>query len=307
MKVLILCSGNNNTVAPFISVQVEALNKMGVETEYFLIKGKGVTGYLKNIKGLKQAIRTFRPNLIHAHYGLSGLVATLQTNIPVVTTYHGTDINNKKIRIFSQIAAYRSGYNIFVSENLADKIKSNKKAIIPCGVDTSLFFPQDKDEAKMALGLDKEKKYILFSSAFNNTIKNYPLAKSSIEILNDDNIKLLELKGYTRSQVSQLMNASDLALLTSYSEGSPQFVKEAMACNCPVVSVDVGDVKHLLSGVTNSYITLNTADDLASKIKSVLTQKNKSNGRLKIFDLSLDANSVAEALIEIYHHGIKHK
>jgi glycosyltransferase involved in cell wall biosynthesis len=306
MKALIVCSGNNNKIAPFISDQVEALNNLGIETVYFLIKGNGFRGYLNNLKPLIKAIQQENPDLIHAHYGLSGLFATLQTNIPVVTTYHGTDINNKKIRIFSQIAAYRSSYNIFVSENLADKIKSNKKAIIPCGVDTSLFFPQDKDEAKKALGLDKDKKYILFSSAFKNTIKNYPLAKSSIEILNDDNIKLLELKGYTRSQVSQLINASDLALLTSYSEGSPQFVKEAMACNCPVVSVDVGDVKHLLSGVTNSYIALNTADDLASKIKSVLTQKNNSNGRLKIFDLSLDANSVSESIIQIYHHGIKH-
>ena len=86
MKILILCSKNSGRIAPFITDQVEALQKAGVVCEYFTVEGKGVKGYLRNFIPMMRKIREFQPDIIHAHYGLSGLLANLQRKVPVVTT-----------------------------------------------------------------------------------------------------------------------------------------------------------------------------------------------------------------------------
>lgn len=128
MRVLIVCSKNSGQISPFISEQVIALQNEGLECDYFTIERKGIKGYLGNRTYLLHKINAFRPHLIHAHYGLSGLLANTQRKVPVVTTYHGSDINNNKIFIFSRIAMYFSAYNIFVSErNLR---KTNLKKIV---------------------------------------------------------------------------------------------------------------------------------------------------------------------------------
>ena len=149
----------------------------------------------------------FEPDIIHAHYGLSGLFANFQRKVPVVITFHGSDINFPKIRPFSLLAARLSHYNIFVSEKLARKARARKKYVIqPCGVDFNTFYPVDKELARKTLSLWPEKKYILFSGSFNNRIKNAGLAKKAIEILSDK-IELIELKGYSREDVNLLFNA----------------------------------------------------------------------------------------------------
>ena len=104
MKVLIVASYNKNRFAPFILEQAEALMKRQCEIEWFGLKGKGLKGYLKNLPALKKKIREIHPNVVHAHYGLSGLLANLQRRVPVVTTYHGSDINDKKALRFSKMA-----------------------------------------------------------------------------------------------------------------------------------------------------------------------------------------------------------
>jgi UDP-N-acetylglucosamine:LPS N-acetylglucosamine transferase len=122
MKILIICSFNTNQISPFISEQVELLSKTGVSVKYFLINGKGFRGYLKNVVPLKEEIRSFQPDIVHAHYGLSGLLANLQRIIPVITTFHGSDINLLNNWIYSQSSALLSRYSIFVSKNLSAKI-----------------------------------------------------------------------------------------------------------------------------------------------------------------------------------------
>ena len=148
------------------------------------------------------------------------------------------------------------------------------------------------------MGLSTQKKYILFSAAFNNTIKNYPLAKAALDRMGNSNIELLELKNFTRKEVAVLLNAADLALMTSFSEGSPQFVKEAMACNLPIVSVDVGDVKELLGDTEGTYICSYDSRDVADKIKQALNFAKRTNGREKI--QHLDSRVIAEEIIAVY-------
>lgn len=297
MRVLIVASGNANKLSPFVKDQALALEKQGIELCYFLIKGNGVKGYLSNYKSLIKKIKECKPNVVHAHYGLSGLLAILQRKVPVVTTFHGSDINDKKVRFFSKIASSFSRKSIFVSENLSKLLNVKNPIIIPCGVDFSIFKPLDTP-TKKDFNLDLDKKYILFSSSFDREVKNYPLAKQVIAKFDPLKVGLIELKGYNREQVCSLMNVVECGLMTSFTEGSPQFIKEAMSCNLPVVTTNVGDVNTLLKGVDNSYITSYEVDDIYNKVALILESSNRSNAREKI--KYLDNIKIANKLIEVY-------
>ena len=285
MKVLIVASGNSGKIAPFVLEQGESIRNLGIEVKYFLIKGKGFQGYVKYQLELKKNIETFRPDIIHAHFGLSGLFANIQRRLPVVTTYHGSDINNNKIRPLSILAKMLSKKNIFVSKQIAEKIILNRNYnVIPCGIDLDNFYPIEKHNARIKMNLCLDKVIILFSSSFSIKEKNYSLAKEAIDRLPLD-VELIELKGYNREEVNLLLNACDAALLTSISEGSPQFIKEAMACNIPIVSTAVGDVKWLFDGIDGCFLTTFNPKDVAEKIKLALIFSEKigrTNGRDKI-------------------------
>jgi teichuronic acid biosynthesis glycosyltransferase TuaC len=300
MKILIVCSKNSGRIAPFITEQVFALQKAGVECSYYTIEGKGIRGYLSNFGLLLKKILVNRPDIIHAHYGLSGLLANLQRIVPVVTTYHGSDINQSKAYKFSKWSIRFSAWNIFVSEKNVRLAGVKKRySLIPCGVDTDTFYPVDKMMARMEMGLNEHEKLILFAGTFDNQVKNPSLAIDAVKQM--EGVRLLELKGYTRQQVAWLMNAVDACLLTSHSEGSPQFIKEALSCNCPVVSVDAGDVKTLMEEVDHCRIVDRNATDIANALQWVMDKNERlTHGRAKIEALELDSQSVAAKIKDIY-------
>jgi teichuronic acid biosynthesis glycosyltransferase TuaC len=300
MKVLIVCSKNSGRIAPFIVEQVDSLSKLGVDMEYFCIEGKGMGGYLKNRKSLMKKIRQYKPDLIHAHYGLSGLLANTQRHVPVITTYHGSDINIPRIFCLSRINMILSKHAIFVSEKHRQKSKlQHKFSVIPCGVDIDLFVPLDKIKAREVLGLDLTVKTILFAGAFSIPVKNPDLAKAANALL--DNTMLIELKGYTREEVAVLLNAVDVLLMTSFTEGSPQIIKEALACNCPVVSVDVGDVSQVISDIPGCFISSYEPNDVAAKLQQAIDFGQRTEGRNRILELKLDLQSVAEKILAVYN------
>lgn len=310
MKVLVVCSYKeqlNDNLAPFVKEQVEALRAMGVECECFLVKGKGITGYLRQLRPLKDRISAFCPDVVHAHFGLCGLLANLQRNVPVVTTYHGSDINDKKVRPLSLMAIRLSKWNMFVSRKTMEIAKPKRKySLLPCGIDLSDLQLTEKSEARRKIGLSESKKYVLFAGAFDNAVKNAPLAKETIGLLPDKNVELLELKGYSRDEVTLLMCAADTFLMTSFSEGSPQVIKEAMACGCPIVSVDVGDVKERTAGVEGCYVA-KTRDpkELAELLQKAMAFEGKTKGREKLLADGLDNGFVARKLIEVCDRIIK--
>jgi glycosyltransferase involved in cell wall biosynthesis len=298
MKVLIVCSGNSGKISPFVQEQANALQKLKVEIDFFQIKGKGPLGYLRNLKRLNAKINKTRYQLINAHYGLSGLFANLQRKLPVVTTLHGSDIHSRYVKPFSLLAKRMSSQSIFVSKYMAEIAGERSPVIIPCGVDFDVFYPIDKDEARRRLNMDLNKKYVLFSSAFNKPVKNYNLAKEAMSLLETKEVELLELNGYTRQQVALLMNAVDVALLTSHSEGSPQFVKEAMASNCPVVSVNVGDVKDIIKDTQGCYLCFHDAKQIAVSLEKALNTQRRTNGRENVTHLR--SNIIAERVRKVY-------
>jgi len=308
MKILIVCSGN----APnfdfrihnaFVYEQIEAVKSLyNIEYDTFFIKGKGFLGYISNLLLFYKQIRENKYSIIHAHYLLSGLFSRLQFKYPLIVTFHGSDINISIARIFSRILSYLTSYSIVVSEELLLLLKNKKyTSVIPCGVDTNIFYPMDKTEVRKELNLYLNKKYILFSSSFKNKVKNFTLAKQAIDNLADKNIEVIELKNKTREEVSLLMNAADLLLLTSHSEGSPQVIKEAMACNCPIVSTDVGDVKEIVNFTSGCYITSFNANEVAKNIEFAIQFsliKGRTNGRDKV--KHLDNEIIAGKICEIY-------
>jgi glycosyltransferase involved in cell wall biosynthesis len=299
MKVLFVFSGNSTKVHPFISEQRLSLEKKGVQIDYFPIIGKGLTGYLKNLPNLNKIIKINSYDLVHAHYGFSGMLAVLQTKCPVIISFIG-EMNFPILRIISRIALRFSAYNIFVSEELKikSKIKKNNYSIIPYGVDLDTFVLLDKVESRKKLKLPLNRRVALFSGLFDNPDKNYQLAKDSVNLV--DGLILFELSGhYKRNEVNLLFNACDLLLLTSPREGSPQVIKEAMACNCPIVSTDVGDVKEIIGNTKGCYVTSFDPLDVAEKIKLALKFGRKTNGRQKI--KHLDVNIIAKNIIDIYN------
>lgn len=301
MKVLFVASHNQGQFAAFVREQAQALTSLGVEVELFGIEGHGIKGYLQNLGALKQKIRSFQPHVIHAHFGLSGVLANLQSDVPVVTTYHGCDINTLKLRMISLPALLHSRYNIFVSVNQLQKLPNwlrRRHEVLPCGVDCDAIRQIAKADARRELGLQQDKKYILFSSSFSRSEKNYPLAEQAMSQIPD--AQLLEFKGYDRAQVYVLMHAVDCGLLTSIREGSPMFTKELLACGTPVVSTNVGDVSEQFKDVDGAYITTFDSNDVAAKVQEALDRNNRVTLPPDWMQ-RYDNRAIAKRLIEIYN------
>ena len=298
MKLLIVCSSTAGQIATFIQEQGDALVEAGINVDYFGIEGKGWRGYLKSRKFLLQKINDYKPDLIHSHFGLSSLLANLQRKIPVVSTYHGCDINTFNLRILSVFPLLFSKFNIFVSLNQSKKVKqiARKHAIIPCGIDFNMFYPMDKQLARKELAWADNKKYVLFSSAFSRFEKNAKLAKDAIQKL--DNYELIELDGYNRDEVRLMMNACDVGLLTSLREGSPMFIKELMACKRPIISTNVGDVAEQIDGIDGCVLIDYNPDSVVNALKQLETFEQVNFPKEKY--LLIDNKNIASQLIDIY-------
>jgi glycosyltransferase involved in cell wall biosynthesis len=300
VKVLIVCSQNHEWgVATFIVEQADALMKQGVEIDYFYIRKKGIIGYLSNYLPFRQKLKKNTYDLVHAHYGLSGLLASLQRKIPVIVTYHGSDINNAYHRFFSTIAIHLSKFNIFVHSSIRRNVCSAQSAIIPCGIDLDQFYPVSRDQAYEQLNLAPNKHRILFAGAFDRVVKNVGLARQALA-LTVQQPELIELKNYSREEVRSLMSACDLLLVTSFSETGPLVVKEALACGSPVVSVDVGDVQQLLQKIESSFVVPREPEAIAEKIDLILEGSLDLSQFERSIDTRFDNNLIAEKIIAIY-------
>jgi glycosyltransferase involved in cell wall biosynthesis len=308
MKVIIVCSGTRGIISPFIKEQMDSLARLGgIEFRLFQIKKKGWLGYFFHLKPFLNTIKQFNPDLIHAHYGLSGFLANLQRKVPVLTTFHGSDINNPYILRWSKWAHRLSVASIFVEKGMMLRIrKHHNSVIIPCGVNLSTFYPVPKLKSQEILNLQPGNINILFSSGFDNPVKNYPLARMASNLAEkkiEQKINLLELKGLSRDNVNLYINASDCVLLYSSSEGSPQFIKEAMACNCPIVATDVGDISWVTEKTEGCYVASQKVEDVADKLIMAIEftrLSGRTKGRERIFTLGLDADNIANRIMEVY-------
>ncbi|MCL6259684.1 glycosyltransferase [Aquiflexum sp. TKW24L] len=309
MRILIVCKANFEPSElnfqknrAYIYDQFVGIKKHIHTVDVFFLRGTGTLSYVKGAFELRKFLKNKDYDIVHAHYGYCGFIAGLVSRFPVVVTYHGTDINEKVSNLISSVSMYFASWNIFVSEKLYQKsILRPKKnfSIIPCGVDLDIFKPIPIERKKLKKEFGSGNKEILFSSSFSNKVKNFPLANESFLLLKDFDATLIELSNKTRLEVAEILNRCDILLLTSFSEGSPQIVKEAMACNCPIVSTDVGDVKKIIGHAEGCFVTKFDKYEIAEKMRIILERGERSNGREFMGEFS--DQLVIQKILDVYN------
>lgn len=296
-----------------VTRQVASLEAAGVTCHAFRVVSRtSPSVILREWRRLRREIRAFQPQIVHAHYGtVTAFLAIVSTNLPVIITYRGSDLNPNRGRgwlrevvgvLLSQIAALRAARIICVSNQLKDKLwwRRNRVSIIPTGVDMTLFYPCDLQEARRELGWGPTERVVLFNAG-DPLCKRLDLAQAAVQFAESlcGKIRFAVLGGNVPPNLIPLMmSAADCLLLTSDWEGSPNVVKEALACNLPVVSVDVGDVRERLEGVWPSFIVPRDAREIGKAICEVLRRRQRSNGRESEKDLSSEA--VSQRIVSIY-------
>jgi len=319
MKVLFIGSSNyEDGISSLIINQGNSLGKTGIHIDFYGIKGKGMTGYMKNIIPLRKVLKSQNYDIIHAHYGISGMVALLaRKKEKVIISFMGSDViklkqhrlkyklaNSAEVLLNRFLSRYFYDFVIVKSKEMFDALPHLKnKEIIPNGVDLALFFPIPKDKARSALNLDPVRKIVLFASDSNRPEKNYLLAEKAVRMINDHDIQMIELKNIELQQVRYYYCASDLLLLTSLHEGSPNVIKEAAACNCPIVSTDVGDVSWVVGDTDGCYVSSFDPENVEANIRSALRfseEKIRTTGRERIIEIGLDDETIAKKILEVY-------
>ena len=305
INILVVTSLNSGSVHPFIKEQVETIsNKFEVHYDYFFIKRKGIIGYLKETRRLKNYLKasSTKFDLIHSHYGLSGMTAIFQTSIKKIVTFHGSDINYIPHRLISQLVIFFTDYSIFVTNNLKEKVLKRDHLVIPCGINTDVK-PLSKSEARTELGWEKDSIKILFASNFKRPEKNPDLAIEVVNTLKDKykDIELIELSGFSREGVNIRMCACDALLLTSSREGSPQVIKEALYFRLPIVATDVGVIRDILKDTDQTYICTFQKEDLAQALEKVIKNgmRIKDNSNFNKYDNNLIANDVYQVYLKV--------
>ncbi|TXK46763.1 glycosyltransferase family 4 protein [Pontibacter qinzhouensis] len=314
MKVLFVCSGNskNFEIIPFIKEQGNSLVRQGIKVEYFPVIGKGLAGYYKAGKKLKKHLRRNRYDLIHAHFTLSGWSAVIGAagKTPVVLSLMGSDAYGEYVGVnqvqFSSrintlltylIQPFVKGI-ISKSQNIEDYVYlKHKSHIIPNGINRDKFRPDP------AAGFSKDQKQVLFLGNAANPRKNFELVQKAVDLLNLPDITIVNPYPVAHHEIPNYLNAVNVLVVPSFMEGSPNVVKEAMACNCPIVSTDMGDVKWVLGDTPGCYVSSFEPEDFAQKLAKALQfseRHGRTNGEERIEELGLDAERVAARVISVY-------
>jgi glycosyltransferase involved in cell wall biosynthesis len=301
MRVLFVSSGNGSSgISPIIKNQGESLQKVGVELDYFAIRGKGVGGYLRGISELRRELKGKSYDIVHAHYWLSGIVASLAGAKPLIVSLMGDDVKATPIfRWIIYIFHYLSWQKIIVkSRDMYETLGIREAHTIPNGVDMERFKPIERGLALQEVGWDGEKRHILFTSDPMRVEKNFKLAEMAFSELPDKDLELHYLKDIPHAKIPYYYNASSVVILTSLWEGSPNAIKEAMACNVPIVSTDVGDVRELISETEGCYISSFNYREFASDIAQALKFEGRTDGRERIQHLNREF--IADKILNLY-------
>lgn len=302
MKVLFVVTGNKGRLSFVFANQLASLKDELAEYKLYLVQGKGVWGYLKNLFPLVREIRRFRPDLIHAHYSLCGYLAALTGFRRVVVSLMGSDCRSHSsvllVRFFHSLFW---SYSIVKSKEMQHILKLKQRVdLIPNGVDLEKFEFISKAEACRQVGFDAACKNVTFIANPTRPEKNYPLAENAVSLLKISNVKLNIVFEIPHEQIRHYLYASDALLLTSLHEGSPNVIKEAMACELPIVSTDVGDVKSNISGLSGCYVTGFNASEIADALSQALMHEGPTGGRERLLQLGLDALTVKDKVIGVY-------
>ena len=297
----------------FVKDQVESLRPLGIEYDTLFINGRESTwNYARGVRELGRRLRHSDYDLLHAHFGLSGCIGRLQLRKRLVVTFHGYDVLGRPKRDgritaigrFFQWSSYclaRSADAIIVqSQEMKSKLRLPRAEVIPCGVDLNLFQPGDQEAVRRSLALDLDKKYVLFPYNPGEAGKRFDLIQEAVRRASKDlpGLEILKVRGKPHAEMPLYMNAADVLVMASMLEGSPVAVKEAMACNLPVVAVRVGDTPELIGRTTGCYLVERDAASIAAGIVEVCRRSARTSGRDAISHLSME--NIARRIRDVY-------
>lgn len=299
--------------AVFIARQADFLRQEGVQVDLFPFQGaRRPMNYLAAWREVQHRLTHGHYDLVHAQFGQSGITA-LPKRVPLVVTFRGDDLegiigeNGRYVaagwllRLISRAVARRADAAIVVSQHMKRHLPRSVQAhVLPSGIDFDLFRPEPQHQARSRLGLPTDRKLVLFVGNPNLARKRFALARQAVEIVNRA-IPTQLLAGWekTHREIATLMNACDALVCTSMQEGSPNAVKEALACNLPVVSVEVGDVPLRLKGIAGCELCPDDrAETIAAALQRVLQRGTRTESRTALQDL--DERVLTGRLIDIY-------
>src|SRR5215203_225018 len=258
MRVLFLANAWPTPEQPwrgvFIERQRSGLQRAGVEVDVVPIHG-----HRSRVDYARAAARVLwlnvsgrRYDVLHAHTGHCGVLAMLQFRYPVVMSYVGYDVDGVwegpdtyrtriATGIFRQLSRVLAA-TIVKSERgraLLPATGLHRNHLLPNAVDFDEFRPMAREEARRRLGWNADSQVVLFPSDPRRYTKRFELASAAFERAKRSSpaLELVVAERVLPTEMPLWLNAADVLLLTSRTEGSPNAVKEAMACNLPIVSV----------------------------------------------------------------------
>lgn len=311
MKILFVSSGHKGFINPIIKNQGDSLIRAAVELDYYMVKGRGWKSYVKNIKPLRKQIKEGGYDVIHAHYAFSAYLASIAIfglRVPMVVSLMGSDIWKHKIypyivRAFARCAKWKAV--IVKSAEMRQRVGMPQAIVVPNGVNMDKFVPKSIADCRKSIGWDPEKIHVLMAANPEDPRKNGPLAIKAIDLLNASgkyDIVFHAMVGVPNDQTPILYNAADVVVLPSLYEGSANAVKEAMSCNRPLVTTDMGDCRERMDGCDGCYVAdTYEVKEFAELITKALKDE-KSEGRERLVKDGIADYQIAERLIKIYNN-----
>jgi glycosyltransferase involved in cell wall biosynthesis len=294
--------------------QIESLREAGVEVDVIDMRGVPMLKYLLSLPRMWSKLG--KVDLVHGHFGFCGWLARMQWSKPLVISFMGDDLlgepNDRggltrfsRFMTRANVILGRFARRVIVkSPEMADVLAPTQSFVIPNGVNIAAFQPMPMHDARERLGWDLDHRIILFPGDPENPRKGFALASAATSIVSEqlgESIHLQPMWGVSPEEIPLYMNASDAMWMTSSIEGSPNVVKEAMACNRHIVSVHVGDTMHMLRDVPGCrLVDERSASKLAHAMVELLQTGEPSGGRAAILERGLDLESVAQQVVDVY-------
>ncbi len=315
------------TAGVCVEHQVESLRSAGLQVRVSHVDrlNEGPFVYYRMSPAIRREVTDFRPDVVHVMYG--GVMADQITRMPglppVVVTYRGSDLLGENLSGWkrklishygvwcSRKAALAAAGVVVVARQLLQALpppfssqgaqtSARRAIILPSGIDLDRFKPLDQRTCQQKLGWNPDRFHVLFATNNQDPVKRPWLARAAVEHLKTSGLRaeFQCLSGVKHAEVPDWINASDVFLLTSDHEGSPSIVREALACEVPVVSVPVGDVAEQIAGIDGCYLADPDAAELARKLELVQRRKTRLHCRSQLEAVSHRA--LARRLIHFY-------
>lgn len=304
--------------------QIQSIAAAGVDVQVIDMRGIPKLKYLQVLPKVRRAARNV--DLIHAHFGYCGWLAWLGkkwagSRVPIVMSFMGDDLLGTpaneagKLERASVLAvdinrrmASRYDQIIVKSQEMAEQLRGMPCHVIPNGVDLDVFRPVDRVRARQELGWSESGWRVLFPGDPSNPRKGHSLAQAAVRLVEESSgqpVELVPLWGVHPDQVPLYMNACNAMLMTSLIEGSPNVVKEALACNANVVAVPVGDVPEMLQGIQQCQTTARAAGEIGAALERLLRADRPSDGRDVLQTRGLSLAGVAQRILGIYRRALQ--